>query len=47
LDAARYLPSQLTRIVEMMEEKEIRIRAPVDEIKLLQEMSKDKKQNVE
>ena len=43
MDAARYLPSELTKIVEMMEEKEIRTRAPVDEIKLLQELSENDK----
>lgn len=43
MDGVRYLPSQLTKIVEMIEEKEIRTRAPVDEIKLLQELSENNK----
>lgn len=41
LDAVRYLPSELTKITEIMEEKELRIRAPVDEVKLLQELSEE------
>ncbi|XP_065883465.1 nuclear exosome regulator NRDE2-like isoform X2 [Dysidea avara] len=41
LDAVRYLPTELTKITEIMEEKELRIRAPVDEVKLLQELSEE------
>jgi len=41
LDVVRYLPTELTKITEIMEEKELRTRAPVDEVKLLKELSEE------
>ena len=37
-DAVQYLPEcELTKVVEVMEEKGVRVHAPVEEIKLLLE----------
>lgn len=36
-DAVRYFPEELSKVVEVMEEKELRIRAPLEEVKLLLE----------
>ena len=35
VDAVCYFPSELAKVVEVMEEKEIRMRAPVEEVQLL------------
>ena len=34
-DAVKLLPSEAERISELMEEKELRLRAPLEEVKLL------------
>ena len=39
LDGVYHLPSELHRVSEIMEEKELRPRAPVEEVKLLLEAS--------
>ena len=36
-DAVLYFPEEMTKILEVMEEKELRIRAPLEEVKLLLE----------
>ena len=34
-DAVSYFPDQLHRVVEVMEEREVRIRAPLEEVQML------------
>ena len=36
MDAARSLPDLGAKVIEMIEEKEIRLRAPIEEVELLQ-----------
>ena len=37
VDAVWYFPEEVERVVEVMEEKGVRIRAPLEEVKLLME----------
>lgn len=34
-DAVRYFPEELERVIEVMEEREVRIRAPIEEVQML------------
>ena len=34
-DAVTHFPEELSKVLEVMEEKELRIRAPLEEVKLL------------
>lgn len=35
MDAVCYFPGELDKIMEILEEKELRLRAPLEEVKLL------------
>ena len=35
MDAVQYFPSEVERVMEIMDEKELRMRAPLEEVKLL------------
>ena len=37
VDAVRYFPEEVERVLEVMEEKGVRIRAPLEEVQLLME----------
>ena len=37
VDAVRYFPEEVERVMKVMEEKGMRIRAPLEEVKLLME----------
>ncbi len=37
VDAVQYFPSEMERVMEVLEEKELRVRAPLEEVKLLLE----------
>ena len=38
-DGARYFPEETEKIMEILEEKELRLRTPLEEVKLLQEIN--------
>nr|XP_054758466.1 nuclear exosome regulator NRDE2-like [Lytechinus pictus] len=44
LDAVRYFPEELQEVIDLLMEKELRVRAPLEEIQLLMKVAQNKKE---